>query len=212
MAPPKITYFPARGRAELARLVLAAAGVEWVEEAVSAETLPALKESGKLAFGQVPLYEDDDVSLVQSMTIARYLARKHDLYGDLQQGAIADMLIDGYGDLLNKLIPNIFPAPNWPALRKLKEEVAPVFAKQFEAVLAQNNGGNEYAAGSSFSFADLVLFSITESLLFDLGLVSAADYPLLEAHYKSTKAHENLTKYLESDKRFPPRKLEIPPE
>lgn len=210
MAPAKITYFPTRGRAELARLVLATAGVEWVEETVTAETLPALKESGKLAFGQVPLYEDDDVSLVQSMTIARYLARKHGLYGDLQQGAIADMILDGYGDLVNKLVPNLYPQPNWENLRKIKAEVAPVFAKQFEAVLAQNNGGAEFVAGDSFSFADLALFYITEALLFDFNLVNAADFPLLEAHYNTVKAHENLAKFLESDKRFPPRKLEIP--
>ena len=52
---------------------------------------------------QVPLYEEGDLRIVQSIAIARYLARKHDVYGNLEQGAVADQIIDGYGDLLGKV-------------------------------------------------------------------------------------------------------------
>merc|ERR1712063_100839 len=80
--------------------VMAAAGQEWTETAVSGETMPEWKESGKLAFGQVPLLQDGDFNIVQSNAIARYLARRFNLYGDEKQGAIADMIVDGHNDLL----------------------------------------------------------------------------------------------------------------
>jgi hypothetical protein len=37
------------------------------------------------------------------MAITRYLARKHNIYGDLKQGAVADMIIDGLSDFWNKV-------------------------------------------------------------------------------------------------------------
>jgi hypothetical protein len=56
------------------------------------------------------------------MTIARYLARKYDLYGDLKSGAIADLIIDGNADLIAKLIPAAFPTLNVSLLISLPLE------------------------------------------------------------------------------------------
>jgi glutathione S-transferase len=52
---------------------------------------------------KVPLLTDGDFVLAQSNAIARYLANKHHLYGTPQQGAVADMILDGYADFLNKV-------------------------------------------------------------------------------------------------------------
>ena len=117
MSKPKIVYFQTRGRAEVARMVMAAAGVDWDEEYVTGETMPQWKESGRLAYSQVPLLVDGDLELVQSGAISRYLARKYDLYGDLQQGTVAEMLMDGWTDLLGKVIPLIFPIKKVRPLR-----------------------------------------------------------------------------------------------
>ena len=81
MTKPVITYFPARGRAEIFRLVLVAAGVEWEENTVGGDDLAKLKASGTLPFGQLPVYEDENIRLAQSITIARYLARKYGFFG-----------------------------------------------------------------------------------------------------------------------------------
>ena len=71
-----------------------------------------MKASGKLAFGQVPLLQIDGHNLVQSVSSARYVAKKYDLYGDLFTGTTADIILDGGADLLNKLIPAIYPTLN----------------------------------------------------------------------------------------------------
>ena len=105
----KLVYFPARGRAELIRLVLANAGAQYSEEPVGGETLTALKETGKLAFNQVPYYEDEEVQLVQSVAISRYLATKYGFNGDYKQAVYSDILIDGWNDLTNKIVPFIYP-------------------------------------------------------------------------------------------------------
>ena len=86
-------------------------------EYVTGETMPQWKESGRLAYSQVPLLVDGDLELVQSGAISRYLARKYDLYGDLQQGTVAEMLMDGWTDLLGKVIPLIFPIKKVRPLR-----------------------------------------------------------------------------------------------
>ena len=206
MAEYVITYFPARGRAELARIVLAAAGQEWKDESVTGETFPALKQSGKLPFGQVPILTEGDFVLAQSNAIARYLANKHHLYGTPQQGAIADMILDGYADFINKLVPLVFgPSANPEKYKEFVATVVPTALKQFEDILKKNHNGAAWAAGDSFSFADLVLFGLTESVIDQEWQIE--NFPILKAHYDRVIAHSpSLAAYLKSEKRFPARK------
>ena len=71
--PPKyiLTYFNARGRAELSRLIFAAANVEYTDNRI--DDWPAGREESPL--GQLPYLTVDGVKIPQSISIARYLAR-----------------------------------------------------------------------------------------------------------------------------------------
>jgi hypothetical protein len=75
---PTITYFNVFARAEVPRLLLEDAGVDYDFVPVTnwSETKAQLTAAGKLAYGQVPLYEEPGLNLVQSNAIARHLARK----------------------------------------------------------------------------------------------------------------------------------------
>lgn len=54
----------------------------------------------RLHFDQVPILEIDDFRLSQSMTIARYIARKNGLYGsNEEEAARCDEVVDGVRDL-----------------------------------------------------------------------------------------------------------------
>ena len=93
----KLTYFNGRGRAELSRLIFAAAGVQFTDERVT--NWPTGKEDAPL--GQLPYLTVDGVKLPQSLSIARYLAKQFKLAGadDLAQ-AKADAIVDTLNDVL----------------------------------------------------------------------------------------------------------------
>ena len=56
-------------------------------------------------FGQIPIFRDGDLELAQSGAILRYLARKHDLYGNNDQEAgLIDMIYEGRNELRGKFI------------------------------------------------------------------------------------------------------------
>ncbi|PAA54765.1 hypothetical protein BOX15_Mlig006851g5 [Macrostomum lignano] len=84
MAPerPTLFYFDFRGRGELCRLVLSAAGIEFDEVRFSrqqwAETYRSLSPNGRCPFVQLP----NGRTLTQSLAIARYFARLGGLYGN----------------------------------------------------------------------------------------------------------------------------------
>lgn len=79
-----LQYFGGRGLAELSRSIFHYKKVPFNDQYVDREWLNSNRHS--LKFGQVPrlLVEEDGkvvLELVQSKTIARYLARKFNLYG-----------------------------------------------------------------------------------------------------------------------------------
>src|SRR5512140_3981478 len=91
MPNPTLLYFAGRGRAELIRLILAEAGVEYDEHHVGHGTPPAggrptdlgaLKAAGVLPFGAVPVWEEPGgFRLAQSAAIVNHPARRHGLRG-----------------------------------------------------------------------------------------------------------------------------------
>eukprot|EP01094_Clydonella_sp_ATCC50884_P023403 TRINITY_DN559_c0_g1_i1.p1 TRINITY_DN559_c0_g1~~TRINITY_DN559_c0_g1_i1.p1 ORF type:complete len:210 (-),score=93.68 TRINITY_DN559_c0_g1_i1:177-806(-) len=203
---PTITYFAARGRAELARVVLASAGVQWEEVHLNPETLGELKKTDKLAFGQVPLYEDGDVTLVQSMAIARYAARKHGLMGDAKQAAYADMVIDGWNDVVNKIVPLLYPTKKEEEYQAFVNDVAPGKVADFERLVAKVLPDGGLVGGDKPVLADLALFLIAEGMVDDMEWVKKEDVPNLYALKERVAATENLAAYIASDRRHPARK------
>ena len=103
-----VVYFPARGRAELVRLTLAAAGQEWTEQVITGENLADFKKTDKCLFGQVPVLLDGEKAIAQSVAMARYVARKHDLLGELDQSVTADMILDHWADIFNAVCFFVF--------------------------------------------------------------------------------------------------------
>lgn len=106
-SPPKrptLHYFNIQARAEVIRLVLEESATLYDFKVVNKEKMMELKQSGRLPFGQVPFYEDQHVAIAQSSTIARYLAKKHGLFGSNEIEAVhIDELFEGTLDLYTKL-------------------------------------------------------------------------------------------------------------
>ena len=94
MNTPRLTYFDIRGRVEATRLLLNSQGKSFNDERIlSSESWQKLKPT--LPYRYLPRYEDNKVTLFQSQTILRYLARHFELYPETPElQAEADELQD----------------------------------------------------------------------------------------------------------------------
>jgi len=154
----KLTYFHYRARAEISRLILAQAGVEYEDIRVDRDTeWPARKDWAP--FGQVPVLEVDGVKLCQSKTIARFLAIKHGLAGktDLER-AQADMIVDCIDDIYNPTLRIYWekdPPKKQELLDTFNKDTLPRLLGLLEKLLKQNKNGDGYFIGDSLTWADL---------------------------------------------------------
>ena len=73
MSSYKVVYFDGRGRAELTRLVFGAAGQNF--EDVRVKDWPNGKDAAPL--GQLPYLVVDDLKIPQSISMARFVARRY---------------------------------------------------------------------------------------------------------------------------------------
>jgi glutathione S-transferase len=157
MAPLKLTYFNLRARAELSRLILAYAGVEYEDIRVDQSRWPEHKPS--TPFGQLPILEVDGVTLCQSKTIARFLATKFGIAGktDLEKAQvdmIADCIEDIYAPTI-RLFSEKDPAKQAELKDKFQKETLPTSLGLLEKLLKSNKGGDGYFVGDSLTWVDI---------------------------------------------------------
>ena len=154
----KLTYFNTTGRAELSRLILAYAGVDFNDERVNFEEFAAMKPS--LPNGQLPILSFNGTVLTQSVTMARLLANEYNLAGrNNLERAQADEIVDTVQDLMNATIPPIRRAKDDAEkavlIAKLVEkctEVLPKLSARFES------RGGQYFAGNALTWADICFY------------------------------------------------------
>jgi glutathione S-transferase len=185
----RLTYFNSRGRAELARYLFAFADQQYEDKRVEQADWPAVKPT--TLFGQLPFLEVEDgadkFTLAQSVTIARYLARRFNLAGQGErEQAEVDMYADQITDLFNEFVPVIFEtdeARKAELNEKFKTQTAPNNFKIFEARLSQSQSG--YFVNSGVTYADLYLLST-------LDVISESNETLLASHPHVKKLSDDL--------------------
>jgi len=194
MAQYKLTYFNGRGRAELSRLLFAAAGVKYEDDRFEFADWPTVKTKLDLPFGQVPLLSIDGKSYAQSVSIARYLAEKFGLAGKTDLDKLrADMIVHCLEDVVNPIYTANFEsdeAKKETLMKKLKEESLPTQFANLEKILKQNKGGDSFFVGDSLTWADLN-FIHNADFVYMVGF-KLTDY--LVAYPKLKALHERVTK------------------
>lgn len=216
MSKPTLIYFAARGRAELIRLVLAEAGVDYQEHPVGKGTPPvdgrptdlgALKATGALPFDAVPVWEEPGgLRLAQSAAIANHIARAHGLRGrNAIEEAQCDQLLGAVDDVrleLRKLVT--VAAEQRPALRaELTSSTLPRWLGYLDRLLAKNGGGAGYVVGDSVTVADLALWYLLE-MIRDNGLGGGLErYPALAAFAERIGKRPRIAAYLKGARRPP---------
>ncbi len=214
MSNPTLFYFPVRGRAELIRLILAEAGLEYAEHPIGKDTPPlhgrptdfaALKASGLLAFEAVPLWEEaDGFRLAQSLAIANHLARQHGLMGKTQrEHAQVEQALGGYEDARMELrkVATAAPAQRSELREEFVTVVAPRWLGYFEKLLRANRDATGFLVGDALSSADLALWYFVETLE-DNGMGAAmAKAPLVAAHFARIGKRPQIAAYVSSPRR-----------
>ncbi|XP_075785232.1 glutathione S-transferase P [Pelodiscus sinensis] len=194
--PFTITYFPVRGRCEAIRMLLADQEQEWKEDVVTMELWQKGELKKSCLFGQLPKFQDGNVTLYQSNAILRHLARSFGLYGkDQQEAAQLDMVNDGVEDLRLKYAQLIYQ--NYEKGKTAYVEALPAQLRPFENLLSQNRSGQAFIVGDKISFADYNLVELLRNHLV-LAPGCLASFPLLAAYAERVAARPHLHTYLQS--------------
>ena len=196
----KLTYFDAKGRAEIARFIFAQAEVKYedVRLTYNGEEWAKLKPSTPT--GMLPMLEVDGKPLAGSGPINRYLAEKFNLAGgnDFDNAKVA-AIIDVVNDLLGKLVAFYFEKDEdrKPKLKKELEDVHfPKYWSTLEKMI-QKDGADGWSFGSSPTYADFAIYccvDYTKIMFPDI----LEKYPVIGKNVASVKALPNIAKWLET--------------
>lgn len=193
-------YFNGRGRAEISRLIFAAAGVEFTDNRV--EDWPHTKADTPV--GQLPYLEiDDKLKLPQSLAIARYLAREYNLAGKNNlESAKADAVVDTCIDLMTGFYNKVFMVSD----AKDKDAALKIFISEGgEAVkglgkivtLINSYGSGGYSVGKHLTWADLFIHECTSQIL-KYHENALNDFPVLRSNRDLVEKNDRVAKYLKN--------------
>ncbi|XP_027974182.1 glutathione S-transferase P-like isoform X1 [Eumetopias jubatus] len=194
--PYTIVYFPTRGRCEAVRLLLADQGQSWKEEVVTKESWLQGPLKASCLYGQLPKFQDGDLTLYQSNAILRHLGRSFGLYGkDAREAALVDMVNDGVEDIRRHCSQLIYRSYEEGKAKYFQE--LPGHLKPFETLLIQNQEGQAFLVGDQISFAD---YNLLDLLLNHQVLAPGCldSHPLLLAYVARLSARPKLKAYLAS--------------
>ncbi|XP_064652650.1 glutathione S-transferase-like [Lineus longissimus] len=193
---PKYTlqYFDGRGRAEVSRLIFAAAGVAFEDQRIDGEDWPKIKST--TPFGSLPVLVVDGQQFAQSMSIARYLA---DTFGLAGKSGTDKLCVDEAAELVQELfeahIKVMFTeeSKKAEALAQFKKDTLPKMVENIEKVFARNKSTSGFIVGDKLSYADLYLLSVLDQLPED---AVAAMSKTIQKNRATVQALPNVKAYL----------------
>ena len=221
----EVKYFPMRGRAEVVRLLLAAAQVPFKDTAVPFAELAAYKKGALLGENQglpclyVTTPEGQTHEIPQSYAMVRFLAGQHGLVpADCFDAARADVVAEA---LLDWRLRDFNPVFYVPLRLSDRTKVQAYFDGPcrrrlvvFEALLAGAGaaaGGGAFFAGPAVSYADVAVWETLDAHVALLAggarsgeeALAAAGYPQLGAFYAKMAALPGVATFVGSAARLP---------
>jgi glutathione S-transferase len=210
-----------QGRGEFIRLVLEAAGAEYLDIArlpKGTEKMVRYLESRKIPHIPFapPFLKDGDVIVSHVANILLYLgprlglapadeAGRHFAHG--LQLTIADMVTeihDTHHPISGDLYYEDQKEEALVRTREFLRHRLPKFLTYFECVLQQNTAGPAHAIGGTLSYVDLSLFQLAEGLRYAFPKAMRGwgkNYPALEALHHAVSRRKNVGEYLASERR-----------
>lgn len=188
-------YFNFRGRAEVPRLIMKEAGMDFEDKRVAFEEwFQKLKPS--MPFNQIPVLFVDDTPLAESGAIVRYLARESGLAG---QTSLEEAHVDALHETLDEFFFKLPLLEDDPAVKEQKtkeimdKNVTPAL-KKIEDHLEKT--GNEFLVGKGLTYADLSLMNTALNMKAHGSPLDAKEYPCITALTEKVANRDNIKKWL----------------
>lgn len=196
-----LTYFDGAGRAEPIRIALFLAGIPFEDKRVSFPEFMALKQSGALPLGSLPVLEHEGRTIAQSVAILRYLGRLagKGLYPESPEaGLLVDSALDTFNDTLSHALhPSMFERDAEKKLAMRREFIAGPMATCCGYVESLIKG--PLLVGETLTIADLVIGGSVEFYLSGkldgVGSDALSAYPRLLALAEAYRAHPDVVAY-----------------
>ncbi|XP_026485310.2 glutathione S-transferase-like [Vanessa tameamea] len=173
----KLHYFDLNGLAEPIRYILHYGKQKFEDVRYRYKDWPIKSVKDSLPYGQLPLYEEGNRTLNQSLAIARYLANVHNLLpSDPWEQAVLDSIVYNIYDFWQRVLFYIKEqdVTKKQAIKKeIMSETIDYFFSRFEKDLKDNNG----YFGGKLSWADFIFVGIVESTNLFLGEEIERKYP-----------------------------------
>nr|UOU03303.1 glutathione S-transferase sigma 14 [Brachionus rubens] len=195
-----LNYFDLSGRGELIRLVFAAGNIDYEDNRVKFEEWPQIKDY--MPLGQLPtLQVNDEPLLVQSLSIARFVAKEAGLAGrDSEEMAKVDSVLETCKEFVEEFVAQLGPQLRNPTDEKnqiVDEFFASHVPENLERIqrLVELYGSNGYSVGDQLTVADLFIHDILTNLI-ELKPFVLDDYQLLKENRTTTENNQHLKSYL----------------
>merc|ERR1711909_43512 len=171
----RLTYFPARGRAEISRLILAHAGLKFDDIRLSGEDFGKVKPL--LPYGSMPILEYKGEVICESMAIAKFLAELCNVAGNtILEKAKAEEVVLAINGIFESVAKCLFAPEGEKAglKKKLIEETLPQKFGQLEGRLCLNGGqfSSRSHQGADRSRISELMLNINLILLLNLNRTS----------------------------------------
>ncbi|XP_029636540.1 S-crystallin 4 [Octopus sinensis] len=205
-------YFNHRGRAEICRMLFAAAGVQYNDRRIESSEWGNMRS--KMPCSMMPMLElDNKIQIPQSMAMARYLAREFGFHGKNNiDMARVDYISDSFYDILDdylriyhdkdgRMMFNRSKDMNFsPEKRTRYQETCRRILPFLERTLEMRNGGNQFFMGDQITMADMMCFCALENpLTEDQNFLR--NYPKLQALRNRVINHPKMSNYLQKRSR-----------
>jgi len=153
----KFTYFDGRGRGEVSRLILAAAGQPFEDVRIAFEDWPALKP--KVRGNVLPVLQYNGEEYGQSQSVARFLAQEFGMMGkNNSEAAWINEAVDCMYEIRAKYFTAAFAKEE-----AAKAEAVEALQKEFKTMMTRiadiqkQKGKSGFIVGAKVSFADICL-------------------------------------------------------
>jgi len=196
MSDIKLTYFPAKGRAEISRLILSYSGVKFTDERLTGDQFGAVKSF--LPYGQIPVLHYKGQVICQSISIARFLAAEFGLGGrNNLESAQADEIVDAVSDLQTAMVKVFFAAvKDQDAIKNVVDKTYPAGLANLEKILISRGG--QFFVGNNLTWADIAVFQFAKDGMTGTPPKDLTDFPKIANLCKRVAEIPNIKNWIAS--------------